>query len=335
MAKRLVSVLLAVLLVFAASAVAFADSDDPDSSAGKLYFDTNSVGWTGFNSVGFHIWPIDDDDFVGFDWGGKSQRGEDPDGDGIWEYDLSKLTTSLAEGKQYAVIFYNDLGQKTYNLLFDTTCIGDIAYGDTSNMLENPEDSGKTAIPAFWRNQDPAVNGPELKITSVGNVVGTCIAKSRSAVSLLVDFLTNTLENVHEFTDLSDQELIDNIGNNLKMTREDVKQALAIYEKVLGPVAWDEDASSLPGKDDTPALRGDYDRDGEITILDATRVQRIIAELVEDYDEAYCIGIDADNDGEMTILDATRVQRVIAELCDWDGNPPMILDEYELPAIGV
>ena len=69
-------------------------------------------------------------------------------------------------------------------------------------------------------------------------------------------------------------------------------------------------------------LPADMDEDGEITIMDATRVQRIIAELVARPDEAFLVSIDADGDGELTILDATRIQRVLAELCDWDGNIP-------------
>ena len=66
---------------------------------------------------------------------------------------------------------------------------------------------------------------------------------------------------------------------------------------------------------DEPAepLRGDADGDGEITILDATRIQRRLADLVDDsgidMDAA-----DADADGEVTILDATRIQRFLAGL---------------------
>ena len=68
-------------------------------------------------------------------------------------------------------------------------------------------------------------------------------------------------------------------------------------------------------------VRGDYDGDGEVLILDATRAQRIIAELTERPDEAFLKAVDADGDGELNILDATRIQRVVAELCDIDGNP--------------
>ena len=62
-------------------------------------------------------------------------------------------------------------------------------------------------------------------------------------------------------------------------------------------------------------LRGDADLDGEVTILDATRIQRFLADLVteNDIDKG---NADADRDGEVTILDATRIQRYLADLVD-------------------
>ena len=65
---------------------------------------------------------------------------------------------------------------------------------------------------------------------------------------------------------------------------------------------------------DKPAgmILGDADNDGEVTILDATVIQRHIAELsTESYNEA---AADADQDNMVTIMDATAIQRHIAEL---------------------
>lgn len=95
----------------------------------------------------------------------------------------------------------------------------------------------------------------------------------------------------------------------------------------------------FPGGLGSDILRGDYDMDGEVTILDATRAQRIIANLDERPDEDFLFAIDADGDLELTILDATRIQRVIADLCDWDDrvpdddteDPTDPDSEYELP----
>ncbi|MBR1534532.1 MAG: dockerin type I repeat-containing protein, partial [Ruminococcus sp.] len=80
---------------------------------------------------------------------------------------------------------------------------------------------------------------------------------------------------------------------------------------------------------------GDADGDGKVTILDATRIQRCIAELDENPWEKFAAagsefirGVDIagatdyDRDGSTTVMDATRIQRGIAEL-------PSILD-YKL-----
>lgn len=57
---------------------------------------------------------------------------------------------------------------------------------------------------------------------------------------------------------------------------------------------------------------GDADADGAVTILDATCIQRLIAELPT---TAYNMrAADVDTDGAVTILDATSIQRYIAEL---------------------
>lgn len=55
-------------------------------------------------------------------------------------------------------------------------------------------------------------------------------------------------------------------------------------------------------------LIGDADLDGEVTILDATVIQRFLVGIVEMSDEAQ-LAADVDGDGEPTILDATLIQR--------------------------
>lgn len=60
-------------------------------------------------------------------------------------------------------------------------------------------------------------------------------------------------------------------------------------------------------------LRGDADGDGNFTVLDATCIQRYMAQLTRengiDVENA-----DADGDGHVSILDATRIQRLLAGL---------------------
>lgn len=397
--------------------------------AGKIDFDAKSAEWEGSAYIGFHIWELGTDPF--YEWGAKQQRGSDDDGDGVWSYHLAEHDIVLDPGKQYGVIFYNDQGDQTYNLLFTTACVGDTAYCADEAILENPVDSDKETKVAYWRNQDPYVNGPELIITSIGTVVGICVPQNTSKAQLFREFLINHLDNAREHSGLTDHQLIENIAKALNLTAEDVviisnecgvyldwdyaKTELAHSERNPGDpdiVSYQVDVTegegtvskskkylvinfSLPPQYQydvvtltaTPAegyrfagwdiegtyqleedcrlsdpqitiqaymnddfvttvharfapiehstLRGDYDEDGEITIMDATRVQNIIAELVARPDEAFLVSIDADGDGELTILDATRIQRVIAELCDWGGSELHPKDGDELPFVPV
>ena len=68
-------------------------------------------------------------------------------------------------------------------------------------------------------------------------------------------------------------------------------------------------------------ILGDVDGDGEVTILDATFIQRYLASLyVESFNND---AADTDGDGEITILDATFIQRWLAGLPSNDaiGKP--------------
>ena len=69
----------------------------------------------------------------------------------------------------------------------------------------------------------------------------------------------------------------------------------------------------LIAKVNAPFILGDADSDGEVTIMDATRIQRFIAELIGEDDIDMKVS-DADKDGIVTVLDATHIQRFIAEI---------------------
>ena len=71
-------------------------------------------------------------------------------------------------------------------------------------------------------------------------------------------------------------------------------------------------AAQKPDTPGTKILLGDVDDDGEVSILDATCIQRKLAGLsVTKYAEA---AADSDGDGEVSILDATAIQRHLAGL---------------------
>ena len=74
---------------------------------------------------------------------------------------------------------------------------------------------------------------------------------------------------------------------------------------------------TLTVTDNPPVLLGDADGDGDVTVLDATAIQRQLAEL---QNETFCEeAADVDRDGEVTVFDATYIQRWLAELSCPEG----------------
>lgn len=218
-----------------------ADGDVADTgSANVLHFDANSTGWNNFKTISFHIWPYGGDAF--YAWGSKGQRGTDEDGDGVWTYDLDAKGCTIEAGQLYAVIFYADTGMQTHDLLFDSSVIGDTATADPSTMYENMADSNKTSVAAFWNGQDATAYGPVKGITSIGNVVGTCIPSTTTPMAMFEDFLANTLENARTYSGKDDQTLIDDTAAAIGLKQDDVEAAIKNSGK---EVKWDKSKSTL------------------------------------------------------------------------------------------
>lgn len=73
----------------------------------------------------------------------------------------------------------------------------------------------------------------------------------------------------------------------------------------------------LFGAVETPAASyvfGDVDGDGDITILDVTTIQRILAHMTTDSTGAYTLRGDVDGDGELTSNDVTWLKRHLAHM---------------------
>lgn len=223
-----------------------ADSVAETAAGNVITFDPASAGWKNYDYIFFHIWAIDDDSFTGYDWGGKKERGTQ-NADGTWSYNLDEKGLTIQSGHQYAVIFAASTGAQTYNLLFGTPCIGKTASCD-GTIYENPEDSNKTTQAAFWGGGiSSSVYGPELKISSIGTVVGTCCPASTTPYKMFVEFLINTLTNARQFSGKNDQDLIDDTASKLGIGQDDIKKAIA---EAGVTVDWKEAESKAPEKSD-------------------------------------------------------------------------------------
>lgn len=242
--KKLLSLLIAILMVLSTVTV-FATAvgaDDPEDT--KLYFDASSTGWTlgSKDKIGFYVFSTAHGEEIA--WGGKKLNGTD-EGNGIWSYDPAAKGMNIIPGEQYKIIF-TGAGNQTYDLIFDTTCYGHVAYCDDT-IYENPVDSSKQTRAAFWKDMDATKYGPVLQISSIGNVVGTCPEEGKTPETVFEDFLNNNLDNARTYMvepgKKTEQELIDDIGEGLGITKDAV-QAAFISTGVT--TVWNYDDSALP-----------------------------------------------------------------------------------------
>ena len=195
MTKKIMSMILSIAMVLSIAVVGIsgtyaAEVSDKTLEVGagnNIYFNVKKSGWSNVKTVYCHIWRADGTgDWP--DWQTKKEKCKYDSSTGIATYDLSKTGHNIkkSDGKLYCVIFSANTGMQTYNAIMSGKCIGDTLYC-TGNLLENPEDSEKRANEAVWAKTKDC--GPEKKITSTGNIVGTALPEGETDTSMLACFL--------------------------------------------------------------------------------------------------------------------------------------------------
>ncbi|MBQ8057454.1 MAG: hypothetical protein IJ275_03860 [Ruminococcus sp.] len=217
--KKLTCVILVIMMLFSIVSVSAIETENGN----LLHFDVKSAGWTNYKKIFCHIWEYGGESF--FAWQAKGEQCKDENGDGVWTYDLDARGVYLDSELLYVVIFSNENGDQTYNLLLHNSVIGGTAYCN-GTFYENPADSSKLTQAAFWKNEDETLFGPEKCITSIGNVVGTCVPIVVTPLKMLEHFLINDLENARTYSGKEDQQLIDDIGKGLDLTITDVSEVI-------------------------------------------------------------------------------------------------------------
>ena len=246
--RKFISLLLAVMMVVSVIAVSAVTTGALDLESNYIYFDVKSTGWDiGKAKLSFYIYSVTEGEIAGYGIGGKKTRGTLIDEENqIWEYDPIAAGMPLVEGEQYAIIF-NAAGNETYSLLMDTSCIGHMAYADPDNQIENPVDSSKFSLPAYWKDLDSSKYGPRMVITSTGNVVGTCMQADKTPESMFTDFLTATgkegIGNARIYSTKTEQQMIDDIGEALGLDKDFIQSA---FDDNSVETTWDYMTSPLP-----------------------------------------------------------------------------------------
>lgn len=304
--KKYISIIIVLLLVIS-TAIVPVYAQNVEKTRNVIQFDANTATAWGHNyeKVYCHIWEYNGDSF--YLWQSINERCVDDAKDGIWTYDLDEHGIVLEDDKVYCCIFSNENGRLTYDLIFDKTVLGDVAYC-TGEYYDSPDES--IAYYAYWRNQESTLDGfgPLLSITSIGSLNGTSIPKTTTASEMFEDFLIYKMENARTYSGKSDQEIIDDIATKLEMTQADVINAINNTEE---KVSWKWWESTLCGGDFEP-VHGDVDGDMTLSIIDATVIQQYKADIVDINEKLLMYG-DVDNDENVSVLDATHIQLILAK----------------------
>lgn len=182
MAKKILSVLVAVLMVasMATMAIGTASAASPSFSGGTIYWE---CPWDVAKIAYCHVYGSDGTAL--YDWQTKNEKMTKAEGN-KWSYEVPA-------GQFDQVIFSIDTGAQTYDLVLTDDCIGKTAVSDTNTMIENPMDSNKTACRTTWDGVDPGVAGPHLAVSSIGNIVGEVLCPTESGAQMVANFIKNYL----------------------------------------------------------------------------------------------------------------------------------------------
>lgn len=204
-----------------------ADAGSEAVGAGNVIkFDLKRSGWNleTNKDIRCHIWKADgsktSEGKEWPSWQSNAERCSYDKNTGIATYDLSKSDPGISssDGSVYCVIFSSkSTGMQTYNTIMSGACIGDTMYCN-GEQIENPEDSEKKAMVAVWENNPNC--GPEKKVTSTGNIVGTAFPDGESDVTLVASYL------IQYYGDPAKTALTQDILNKLKVSPIDVMGAV-------------------------------------------------------------------------------------------------------------
>ena len=218
-----------------------ADASSEVEAGNVIKFDVKKSGWNNVKTVFCHVWKADGSgDWPA--WQSKKEKCKYDSSTGIATYDLSMTgnTISKSDGRVYCVIFSANTGMQSYNAIMSGKCIGDTLYC-TGNQLENPEDSEKKANEAKWENNSDC--GPEKKITSTGNVIGSAFPEGESDVTLLATYLvayyndeakTSLTQKLLDELKVSPTQVMGAVTDRLNATNNPDKDTIApAVEKIL------------------------------------------------------------------------------------------------------
>ncbi len=300
--KKLLCTALIFILIFCSFSVT-ACAENYKTQENVLHFDTNSTNWKyqcNFTKVYCNIY---DDKGQFYPYGSEKTRCYDYDNDGIYTYYLDEQGITLDKNKQYWCNFSCNGGYLTNIMLFDASVLGDTAYTMNEYFIGAEDISPETHIYTYWKNQDPKIFGPPLEISGYC-AIGTAIGKLKTPQQVFEEYFDKDLylSELSWMTYKTEQTLVDSIANKLGLTLAQVEESLS---KTGLEINWN-------AKDSVVGMCvGDVDGDEKVTVLDASMIQRHVAQLDDFTDIQLKLG-DKTYDTEITVMDATYIQLDLA-----------------------
>ncbi|MGN1112313.1 MAG: hypothetical protein ACI4RP_03830 [Acutalibacteraceae bacterium] len=216
MAKKILSVLVAVLMVASMATMAIGTAsaaEAPSFSGGTVYWE---CPWATAKQAYCHVYGHEGSKL--YDWQTKDEKMTKVAGtDNTWSYEIPA-------GSYDEIIFSIDLGAQTYDLVLTDDNINDTAVSDTDTPLENPMDSNKTGAKTTWKS---GKNGPHLGITSIGNIGGDVLCPTESGADIVANFIATYLSIQPEYVT---EEVLKDAMNKAGTSGADVVAVLETKE---------------------------------------------------------------------------------------------------------
>lgn len=251
-------------------------------------------------------------------------------GQGAVYYKFSANTTVLKDYSTANSVLWTPASAGTYTLTYEFKD----AQGNTNKRTKTYQvTDGSTASNPFIKTVTPA-NGQQIKKSSACSIKVSAGGGNTGTKLLFykytVEDASGNIVNVPYYTRNTSYSFTPTALGKYTVTvsvqgsDNAVDERSYVYDSVNNPTKPTENtpvvvpsqtptSAAVPTDVPGTAKIGDADMDGTVTILDATRIQRWLADLAKD-NEISKVNADVDYDGSITIIDATRIQRFIAGL---------------------
>lgn len=232
MAKKILSVFIAVLMVasIATMAISTASAESPSFGGGKIYWQLPDTWAKAANIAYAHVYGHDGTAL--YDWQTKNEKMKD-EGNGLWSYEVPAGSYDL-------VTFSIDTGVQTTDTVLTDACVGYTAITDPDTKLENPMDSNKTGARTVWKETNAGVH---LAITSIGSIIGDELCPTESPADFVAAFIKNYLPVQPEYVTA---DVLSQAMNKAGTTGEEVVAVLETYV-AAGEFDMLDDAKTLLG----------------------------------------------------------------------------------------